>query len=192
MRDTTAVVVPIKSFLTAKARLAEVLTLEARAALARHCAQAVVHAAHPLTVFVVCDDPEVSAWASANGARVVTAERPGLNEAAVAGREAARLAGFARALTVHSDLPKAESLESLAHEEAQAVIVPDRHRDGTNALLLPTTGPFDFHYGPGSFAAHCQEAADRGLSTRVIERPDLALDLDTLDDLREAGIATQK
>lgn len=191
-RDTTAVVVPIKSFHMAKARLAEVLTLEARAALAQRCAEAVLRAAHPLAVFVVCDDPEVSAWATANGARVVTAQRPGLNEAALAGREAARVAGFARVLTVHSDLPKPESLESLADEPAQAVIVPDRHRDGTNALLLPTTGPFTFHYGPGSFAAHCQEATDRGLSMQVMERPDLALDLDTLDDLREAGITTQK
>ena len=187
-RDTTAVVMPIKSFQTAKARLADTLSLDARAALARRCAETVLRAARPLPVFVVCDDPDVAAWAAAHGASVVASERPGLNEAAAAGREAVRQAGFARVLTVHSDLPNATSLGSLADEAADAVIVPDRHRDGTNALLLPTAVPFTYRYGPGSFTAHREEAADRGLAIRVVERPDLALDLDTLDDLREAGI----
>ena len=104
--DDLAVVVPIKSFGSAKARLAEVLGVDARAALARTCATRVLSAAAPHRVFVVCDDDEVAAWAIAHGASVVAAGRPGLNEAATAGRLAARAEGFARVLTVHSDLPK--------------------------------------------------------------------------------------
>lgn len=189
--DDLAVVVPIKSFGSAKARLADVLGVDARAALARTCAARVLSAAAPHRVFVVCDDDEVAAWAIAHGASVVAAGRPGLNEAATAGRLAARAEGFARVLTVHSDLPLAEPFGALAEQSATArtaVIVPDRHDEGTNVLVVPTHGDFTYRYGAGSFAAHQAEAARHGLAVRVVRRRDLALDLDTLDDLRAAGL----
>jgi 2-phospho-L-lactate guanylyltransferase len=186
-----AVVLPIKSFDTAKARLAEVLSPDARRALARRCADTVLSAAHPLPVFVVCDDDEVAQWARAAGAQVVTPLAPGLNEAATAGREAAHSAGHAAVLIVHSDLPHAAPLQPLASEPSDVVIVADRHGEGTNALLVPSTGDFRFCYGPGSFHAHCSEADRQGLSLRVVTRPDLALDLDTRDDLQVAGITLQ-
>jgi len=75
--DDLAVVVPIKSFASAKARLAEVLGVDARAALARTCASRVLSAAAPHRVFVVCDDEEVAAWAGTHGASVVTANARG-------------------------------------------------------------------------------------------------------------------
>ena len=185
-----AVVVPIKSFTAAKARLAEVLSPAARAALARQCAHTVLTAAGSLPVFVVCDDDTVAAWAREHGASVVQPPQPGLNVAAASGRLAARAAGFARVIVVHSDLPQATDLASLAERAVDVVIVPDRHGDGTNALLLPTAGDFSFCYGPGSSAAHQAQARTVGLRYEVVERPDLALDLDTLDDLRVAGIAS--
>ena len=189
--DDLAVVMPIKSFASAKARLADVLGVDARAALARTCASRVLSAAAPHRVFVVCDDEEVAAWAGTHGASVVTAQRPGLNEAATAGRLAAQAEGFARVLTVHSDLPHAEPFGALGEPVAEpraAVIVPDRHDEGTNVLIVPTHGDFTYRYGAGSFAAHQAEAARCGLAVRVVRRPDLALDLDTLDDLRAAGL----
>ena len=86
------------------------------------------------------------------------------------------------------DLPNATDLASLDDHSAAVIVVPDRHHDGTNALLVPSDGVFEFCYGPGSFAAHCAKAQQLGLSLRVVDRPDLALDLDTLDDLRAAGL----
>jgi 2-phospho-L-lactate guanylyltransferase len=68
------------------------------------------------------------------------------------------------------------------------VIVPDRHGDGTNALVVPTGGEFDFRYGPGSSDAHRHEATRLGLTWRLVQRADVALDLDTIDDLRAAGL----
>jgi 2-phospho-L-lactate guanylyltransferase len=91
-------------------------------------------------------------------------------------------------LIVHSDLPNATDLASLDDHSAAVIVVPDRHHDGTNALLVPSDGAFEFCYGPGSFDAHCAQAKKLGLSLRVVHRPDLALDLDTLDDLRAAGL----
>ena len=183
-----AVVVPIKSFRSAKTRLSGVLNDTDRRALAERCAEAVLDAARPLTVFVVCDDPEVADWARGRGARVVSPDRPGLNEAVTAGRGTARDHGFERVLVVHGDLPRAEPLSPLADESGDVVIVPDRRADGTNALLVPSTSDFVFRYGPGSFDAHLAEARRCGLTVRIVNRPDLALDIDTLDDLRAAGI----
>lgn len=180
--------VPIRSFQTAKSRLAGVLSDVARRDLARRCADVVMAACQPFCVFVVSDDPEVADWASDHGARVIRPGRPGLNEAAVAGREAARLQRFNRVLVVHADLPRAEPLGTLPLESADVVIVPDRRADGTNVLLVPCTDDFVFQYGPGSYLAHVAEASRCGLTSRVVQRADLALDLDTIDDLREAGI----
>ncbi|MGA1122091.1 MAG: 2-phospho-L-lactate guanylyltransferase, partial [Ilumatobacteraceae bacterium] len=67
-----AVVIPIKSFSLAKTRLAASLSPESRNRLARQCADAVVRAASPLAVYVVCSDDEVASWARAHGASVVT------------------------------------------------------------------------------------------------------------------------
>ena len=183
-----AVVVPIKSFALAKSRLADSLSADSRRELARHCAEAVLRAASPLSVYVVCNDDEVAAWARANGAHVVVPGVPGLNAAATAGRDAARAAGHHRVIVAHSDLPHAKDLASLCAASADVVVVPDRHGDGTNVLLMPCAGDFTFQYGPGSCAAHLSHAAGLGLSIEVVHRDDLALDLDTPDDLHTAGL----
>lgn len=183
-----AVVMPIRSFSSAKTRLAGVLTADSREALARYCATVVLAAARPLPVFVVCNDADVADWAKRGGAEVVEPKRPGLNEAASAGREAARATGLDRVIVVHADLPLAESLTTLDGTDHDVLVVPDRHDDGTNAMLLPTAGRFDFRYGPGSRRSHVEEATRRGLTCAVAARGDLALDLDSLDDLHEAGI----
>ena len=128
-----AVVVPIKSFTSAKARLADVLSPTARATLARACAETVLRAAQPLPVFVVCDDHDVATWAANRSATVVRPDHAGLNAAATVGRAAAALAGFQRVLLIHSDLPRAESLATLddvallrvVHEEALRAIRED-------------------------------------------------------------------
>ena len=67
-----AVVVPIKSWATAKARLAGALTPAEREQLALRCATTVLAAARPLPVFVVCDDAAVASWVVSQGATVVT------------------------------------------------------------------------------------------------------------------------
>ena len=59
MANGPAVLIPVKSFATAKARLGEALDPSQRAELARTLATAVLAAAAPHPVFVATDDPEV-------------------------------------------------------------------------------------------------------------------------------------
>jgi 2-phospho-L-lactate/phosphoenolpyruvate guanylyltransferase len=177
-----AVLMPVKSFSDAKHRLHAALNDAERSALARATADRVLEAARPLPVAVVCDDTEVAAWARSSGALVVWEPGRGLNGAVEAGVERLRAAGVAQVTVAHSDLPRAVDL-SLVGEHPGITLVPDRYRNGTNVIALPPDCGFQFSYGPGSFARHRAEAERIGLPARVLDRPDLAWDIDEPADV---------
>jgi 2-phospho-L-lactate guanylyltransferase len=177
-----AVLVPVKAFWQAKARLASVLDEVARASLAREMATTVVRAAGPLPVTVACDDQVVADWAHAVGASVAWTPGLGLNGAVTAGVDALAAQGFARVVVAHADLPRALDLAPVAVGDG-VVAVPDRHDDGTNVLAVPTGAGFVFAYGPGSFRRHQAEATRVGLACTVLRPPDLTWDVDVPADL---------
>lgn len=182
----SAVIIPIKSFEGAKERLASALNATERHKLAMYTASRVVMAATPFSVFIVCDDDEVAHFARQHGAVVVQQQVSGLNNAARAGLDAARDAGFTWGIIAHSDLPLATRFDHLVDESIPTTticLVGDGPKDGTNVLVLATDNPFTFHYGPGSFGAHCDEAVRRGYELRIIDDPALAVDIDTPADL---------
>ena len=186
------VLIPVKGFRLAKGRLADRLDETERSDLARTMASQVVKAAGSLDVRIVCDNDEVAEWARAVGAGVLWIDADGLNPAiaaAVAVLEAAGTDGdpSGHVLIAHADLPHAETLDGLA-EAGTVTIVPDRHLDGTNVIALPLGAGFEFHYGPGSFEAHCAEALRCGLDLRVRRVAALEFDIDTPDDLDAAEL----
>lgn len=185
-----AVLIPVKSFKAAKRRLSGSLSPVERAALARRMASHVLSCAAPLPVAVVCDDPDVAAWASANGALVLSEPGRGLNGAVAAGVKQLAALGVKRVVVAHSDLPLAGSLAELAPGEG-VTIVSDRHGEGTNVLVIPAAVHFKFAYGAGSFHRHCREATRLGLALRVVSDDRFALDVDTPDDLRDATARQQ-
>lgn len=179
-----AVLVPVKAFHDAKARLAPALEPADRARLARDMATVVVRAAHPLPVFVVCDDSEVETWAREVGAEVIWRPGLGLNGAVTDGVAALADAGFGRVVVAHADLPHALDLVWTSEFEG-VTLVPDRRDDGTNVVSVPSDAGFTFAYGPGSFRAHCEEAQRLGLALRIEREPRLGWDVDVPDDLTE-------
>jgi 2-phospho-L-lactate guanylyltransferase len=182
----TAVLVPVKAFHLAKARLAPVLGESERVALARRMAATVVAAAAPLPVAVVCDDGDVADWAAGAGAEVVWRPGRGLDQAVADGVAALEDAGRRRVIVAHADLPLATDLAWVAAFTG-VTIVPDRRDDGTNVMSLPTGAGFRFAYGPGSFRRHAAEARRLGLGLRVVRDPNLAWDVDVPDDLAALG-----
>ena len=186
----TAVVIPIKAFEQAKDRLSSVLSAEQRILLARSTALGVLESVRGASVFVVCDNPEVSQWATSHGASVVSQSGAGLNAAVKEGISAAH--EYERVMIVHSDLPLPSRLRELLGSSVAnntVTIVPDRHRDGTNVLIIPSGVGFTCHYGAKSFEAHKAEATKLGLPLHIVEDDELALDIDTPDDL--AALPTQ-
>ncbi len=177
--------VPLKPPATRKGRLAERLSPAERERLSL--------ALFERTVAVLDAVPAIGAT------HLLSAERPdgwarpwsrdegrGLNpelEAARAGLSATPL------LVIHADLPLLEAADVAAllacAEEHGCAIAPDRHGEGTNAVAVLAHLPFRFAFGVGSFARH---AAQAGPAARV-DRPGLALDCDTPDDLDRAVAA---
>jgi 2-phospho-L-lactate guanylyltransferase len=182
------VVIPIRSFVGAKARLADHLDEDARAAALRLMADRVLDAASPMPVVVVSSAPEVRAWADERGTEVI--DDPGsLDGAAALGTEHLLGSGFLQAVIAHADLPRARTLAPLARglEPPVVVLVPCHREDGTNVLSVPTDLGFRFAYGPGSFQRHLAEAQRLGVEARVLRPPDLTVDVDIPDDLHYLG-----
>jgi 2-phospho-L-lactate/phosphoenolpyruvate guanylyltransferase len=183
----SVVLVPVKAFGQAKARLAPSLDPLRRAELARTMAEHVLAAADPLPVAVVCDDAEVSEWATARAAIVLPEPGRGLNGAVEAGVATLARRGANEVIVAHGDLPLAHGLARLAGFDG-VTLVPDRREEGTNVLCLPARSHFRFGYGPGSFARHSAEARRLDLPLRVLREPDLAWDVDVPSDI-PAGLA---
>ena len=101
-------------------------------------ADRVLTAAAPLPVAVVCDDDEVAAWAESRGARVLWRPGHGLNGAVNDAVATLAGEGVDRVMVTHADLPLATGFdELLAGDLDGVVLVPDRHEDGTNVVVVP-------------------------------------------------------
>lgn len=174
--------VPVKAFRDAKARLASVLDDARREQLARWTAARVLAAAGELPTFVACDDADVAEWATDHGATVLWHPGVGLNAAVNDSVAELRDSGVTDVVVAHGDLARAHSLAGLT-EPGTVTLVPDRHDDGTNVVALPTDLPFSFAYGPGSFRRHLQATIAAGHTVRVRRDVLLAVDIDTPSDL---------
>lgn len=180
--DSLSVLVPVKSFTRAKARLAPTLNPAERAGLARTMAESVLRAAHGLNVWVVCDDDLVAGWARNLGAGVAWHPGTGLDGAVSAACTARFAEGATRVAVVHGDLPLVESMAWLDQTGDAVVLVPDRHGKGTNVISTPTPA-FRFAYGPGSFARHVAEVERLGLELCVVRDAAMGWDVDVPSDL---------
>lgn len=176
------VLVPVKAFGDAKARLATVLDDANREQLARWTSARVLAAAGELPTYVACDDDEVARWAGEHGASILWHPGVGLNAAVNDSVAELRAAGVTDVVVAHGDLPRAHSLAALARP-GTITLVPDRRDDGTNVVAVPTDAGFRFAYGPGSFHRHLRAAVATGCSVRVQRDPYLAVDIDTPSDL---------
>jgi 2-phospho-L-lactate guanylyltransferase len=191
LSDTAGVVVPLRSFALGKARLADALDDDARRAFSRTMAERVVAAAGARPTVIVSSAPDVVAWARALDLPHI--DDPGsLDAAAHAGRDWVRGRNLGRVVIMHADLPLASTLDGIADDGDQpvAVVVPDRHGDGTPVLALPSAAEFEYAYGPGSCARHVAEAERCGLGVRVVHDHALGFDVDDATDL--AALADER
>jgi 2-phospho-L-lactate guanylyltransferase len=184
-------VVPVKDLLGTKSRLKPILNPGARAGLTLYMMGRVISAlkeAGVENVCVVSPDRIVLDSARERGAAPLSQESRGLNPALEEGRRWAMDRGASSLLVLPADLPLLDAedvravLEGTGTEDA-VVISPDGAHAGTNALLLHPPDALPFAFGPGSYEAHLRSARERGLTVRVRERPHLAFDLDTAEDL---------
>jgi 2-phospho-L-lactate guanylyltransferase len=197
----TAAILPVKRFERAKGRLAPGLPDRLRGELARAMVSDV------LTALAACESLDVTIVVS--GERSLPGQAParmlvledehelGQSAAAAAGIEHALAQGIDRVLCIPGDCPALDAAELAAllartadeeSEEAEVVIVPDRHGTGTNGLLLTPPRAIAPSFGPGSCERHIELARLAGVRHRLARVPSLQLDIDTASDL-EALVA---
>ena len=187
-------VVALKSPERAKSRLAGCLSPAQRRQLLFTLAERSIRALHATPgigpVHVVTASIEVAEFARALGARALLQNIEGGTAAAFAfAIEQLRPQCPRTLLMLAGDLPLvgASALQSLcdAAHHAQVVIVPDRHRLGTNALLCSPPAIVSPSFGRDSFNKHRLAAISAKLETHVLQLDALALDLDLPEDFDE-------
>lgn len=178
--------IPIRSFATAKERLAEHLTATQRGDLAVDMADhAATVASTVADVMVLTGDRDVRQWAAARSLPTID-DGGSLNGA---GRAIANHIGHAAWGVLHADLPMLSTadldLALAGFADRGCAIAPSW--DGGTSLIM-SRGTFHFSYGPGSFHRHLRQQS----SAAVIVRAGLALDVDEpehLDWLRDVKLA---
>jgi 2-phospho-L-lactate guanylyltransferase len=188
----TLAILPIKTFDDAKQRLGAALAPGPRRALAEAMFSDVLVALRRSAaideILVISSDSAAQQIAAGHGATVEDDTDEGHNVAAAAGIRTALERGLERVLLVPGDCPMLDprELDELVARPIagrSALIVPDRHGTGTNALLLTPPDSLAPAFGPGSCERHVAEARLAGTSPEVVGVPTLALDIDTPEDI---------
>ena len=188
----TTAIIPVKRLHDAHARLSEVLSAEQRAALAQamflDTLSKLRRCRNLDDLLIVTADEWVRRHARWTGHEVVAQEQDsGHSAAAVAGIEVAMNRGAERVALLPIDCPLLDPAELDAHlgRTPRASIVPDRHRTGTNALVLTPPDAFTPAFGPDSASRHVALARSARVSFNLATIDSLAFDLDTPEDLNE-------
>jgi 2-phospho-L-lactate guanylyltransferase len=196
---STVAILPVKPVLRAKQRLAASLSAGDRQALVMAMFSDVLVALGRCRsldrVHVVTGDRQVEELAAGYGATIGPDRAPDHSAAALSGLEAMAAAGAGAAVLVPGDCPlldpaelddlirRLAELDAAAAGRGAALIVPDRHGSGTNALGLTLPSALEPAFGPGSRERHVATAAGTGGLYEVVAVPSLGLDVDTPEDL---------
>jgi 2-phospho-L-lactate/phosphoenolpyruvate guanylyltransferase len=189
----TLAIVPVKSFYEAKQRLAASLARGSRSSLAQAMFSDVLAALGRVrsieSIVVVTADPAAQQLAHGRALVLHDSAEAGQSDATEIGIRHAAATGFPRVLLVPGDTPLIDPaeveqlLETAEQEGLSAAIVADRHRTGTNALVLSPPDAMAPAFGPGSLDRHRRLAREADIPHRVVPVASLEHDVDTPEDL---------
>ena len=189
----TTAILPVKRLDKAHGRLAAALPAPARRDLAEAMFLDTVtklrHSRCIDSVLVVTADDAVARWARWLGHEVLLqGEDAGHSAAAAEGASAALAEGADRVAMLPADCPLLDPHElddRLGNSPRTALIVPDRHGTGTNALVLCPPDAVMPGFGPDSCARHVSRARAAGISFALERLQSMSLDLDTPEDMSQ-------
>ncbi|MDH3225470.1 MAG: 2-phospho-L-lactate guanylyltransferase [Thermoleophilia bacterium] len=196
MRGHAAAIIPVKPLETSLGRLADVLDGPRRralqAAMLADVLGACTHASRLAATYLVTADPGAAVIAGTFGARLVDDHSPpqGINPAVERGQSQAIADGYRSALVMTADLPQITPTAIDGVIEAgggfDATLVPSESGTGTNAMLLRPPDVLRPEFGSGSLARHIAQASAARIRHQILEVGNLAIDVDTPEDLLEA------
>lgn len=186
-------IVPVKPLRNGKSRLSSVFSNQERKDLNEYLLRNTINTLLEIPdieyVLVVSRDQKALSIARGLGARTVQENgRSRLNVALTRATYIAKTYTTRGVLVLPADLPliTPEDVRLMLEKAADppvVVVAPDRHRSGTNALLICPAGLIEYQFGQNSFEKHCQLAQQAGARVEVCELPSLSLDIDVPEDL---------
>jgi len=186
-------IVPVKPLRRGKSRLSGTLSEDERTqlnqVLLEHTLCILTESKELEEVLVVSRDPHALTVARNLGARTVLEDgQPRLNTALTRATVVAKVYATRGVLVLPADLPLLSHDDVLALIERATqppvvVIAPDRHEQGTNALLMSPAGLIEYDFGEGSYQRHCERAQKAGARLEIVKLTSLGLDLDLPEDL---------
>ncbi len=186
------VVVPVKRLDNAKSRLSSLLTEDERKRFCLKMLEDVLRTVksmkRPNQTVVVSKDQMVSRVARNLKVTYLKERRTGLNETVSEAVYWCVNRGASSVLLLPADIPLVTSkcLKRIFTfgERFSMVISPSRSGKGTNALFLTPPNVSPTFYGPGSFQKHVKEARKLQITFYTYRSPEIALDIDTVEDLK--------
>ena len=186
-------IVPIKSFDTAKQRLANVLSPDERRslmmAMARDVLTALSRSQRLTGVVIVSRAPEADALAQSFGterfAESPDADLPAaLTQAIEYSKEQLHATGV---FIVPADVPliQADEVDELLDEHTGVTLLPDTEKIGTNGLMCSPPDAIQMVFDGKSFKPHADHAFEAGLTPKIVPSSGFSLDIDTPSDLAE-------
>jgi len=184
-------IVPVKSLINGKSRLAKLLSAEQRSMLCismlKDVLSTLVRSRLIEGVAVVTSDSKVKEVAYSYGATVLEDREQGVNNAvAVADSYASN---FDASLVLPQDIPLVDILDiefiynAALYSKRCVVITPSWRLDGTNALLRRGPKIIETHYDEDSYTMHIREALEKGVKVKILLSKRVMQDIDDVDDL---------
>jgi 2-phospho-L-lactate guanylyltransferase len=192
--------IPVKSLITAKSRLAPSLSQHQRERLVMDMLHHVLYVLLDSELFeqvsVVSSDDQVLEQAYIWGAQAITEEQHGHNQALHAAALREKTEGVTTLLTISADLPLLTTQEIRCFFEQsrqhEVVLAPSRDGTGTNAILVHPPLIVPYVFGPDSLQSYIEAARQRHLRYSTYQSIGLAFDIDTIDDLDEVEVQNNK
>jgi len=192
--------IPVKSLITAKSRLAPSLSQHQRERLVMAMLHHVLYVLLDSELFeqvsVVSSDDQVLEQAYIWGAQAITEEQHGHNQALHAAALREKTEGVTTLLTISADLPLLTTQEIRCFFEQsrqhEVVLAPSRDGTGTNAILVHPPLIVPYVFGPDSLQSYIEAARQRHLRYSTYQSIGLAFDIDTIDDLDEVEVQNNK
>jgi 2-phospho-L-lactate guanylyltransferase len=182
------IAVPVKSLSRAKSRLSPVLSPLERGALTLAMLEDVLDATLAIPTWetwVISPDEAVLEIAARRHATPITVTKPTLASAVRQIEEEAKDRGADSLAILLGDtaLVSSDALQEALRTLGSVVLARSGHGGGTNLLLRRPPRAIAARFGPSSFERHLHGAETRGIPAAVVDRPELAFDLDVPEDL---------
>ncbi|MBN1122490.1 MAG: 2-phospho-L-lactate guanylyltransferase [Anaerolineae bacterium] len=187
-------IVPVKPLNRSKSRLSTVLNIKQREVLSREMLERTLGILKQVEkisdILIVSRDTAALKQIRQFGVQTLQESgAPELNDSLTRATQVVGSWNASAVLIVASDIPLLETRDiegviGLAEYSPAVVIATDRHRDGTNVMLVSPPGLIPYRYGPGSLYCHVEEARAAGIEPVYFNSPTIELDVDTPEDLK--------